>query len=78
MPGSPVKIVDQAKHWDGSTMHFSFTGKMGVFTAPLRGTVIVTDKDVTIEAELPALLKSFIPEKQLEAGLEQRVKGLLT
>lgn len=78
MPGSPLQILDQTKHWDGSTLHFSFTGKMGFFTAPLRGTVLVTDRDVTIEADLPPLLKNFIPEKTIEAGVEQKVKGLLT
>jgi hypothetical protein len=78
MPGSPIQIVDQTKRWDGSLMHFSFTGKMGFFTAPLRGTVLVTDKDVTVECELPALLKNFIPEQKIEETMKSRVKGLLT
>ena len=78
MPGSPLKIVDYRKSWDGSLMHFSFTGKMGFLTAPLSGTVLVTEKDVTIECELPALLKSFLPEQKIEEGLKSRVRGLLT
>jgi hypothetical protein len=77
MPGSPLQIVDQQKRWDGSTMHFSFTGKMGFFTAPLRGTVIVTEKDVTVECDLPPLLKSFIPEQKIEEGVKSQVRGLL-
>jgi hypothetical protein len=77
MPGSPLQIVDQDKRWDGETMHFSFTGKMGFFTAPLRGSVIVTDKDVTVECDLPPLLKSFIPEQKIEEGIKSRVRGLL-
>ncbi len=78
MPGSPVKIVDHRKHWDGSLMHFNFTGKMGFFTAPLRGTVLVTEKDVTVECELPALLKSFLPEQKIAESVKSRVRGLLT
>lgn len=78
VPGAPVKITDQTKHWDGSTMHFSLTGKVGFFSAPLKGTVAVTDKDVTIDCELPELLKKFIPEEKVKAGIEGQVKGLLT
>lgn len=77
VPGAPVQIVDQQKKWNGSTMHFSFTGKMGIFTAPLKGTVAVTDKDVTIDCDLPPLLKSFLPEDKLQASIESRIKGLL-
>ena len=29
---APIQIVDQQKRWEGDTMHFSFTGKMGFFT----------------------------------------------
>jgi Putative polyhydroxyalkanoic acid system protein (PHA_gran_rgn) len=78
MPGSPLQLLDQQKHWEGTTMHFSFTGKMGFFTAPLRGTVLVTDKDVTVEVDLPPLLKSFIPEQKIEESIKSRVRGLLT
>jgi hypothetical protein len=78
MPGSPLQIVDQQKRWEGTTMHFAFTGKMGFFTAPLRGTVLVTEKDVTVEMDLPPLLKTFIPEQKIEEGIKSRVRGLLT
>jgi len=78
VPGSPIQIVDQQKRWEGDTMHFSFTGKMGFFTAPLKGWVLVTEKDVTIECELPGLLKQFMPEDKLKATIESRVRGLLT
>lgn len=77
LPGSPIQVLEQQKSWSGDTMNFSLTGKMGMFTAPLRGTVTVTDKDVTIECELPAILKNFIPEQKIQAGIESRVKGLL-
>ena len=76
--GAPVQIVDQEKRWEGNTMHYSFTGKMGFFTAPIKGWVQVTEKDVTIECELPELLKKFMPEEKVRATIESRVKGLLT
>jgi hypothetical protein len=77
-PGTPVQIVDQQRRWEGDTMHYSFTGKMGFFSAPIRGWIQVTEKDVTIECELPDLLKKFMPEEKLKAGIESRVRGLLT
>jgi hypothetical protein len=77
-PGMPIQIVDQQKRWEGDTMHFSFTGKMGFFTAPLKGWVLVSEKDVTVEVELPGLLKQFMPDEKVRAQIESRVKGLLT
>lgn len=77
-PGSPVQILDQQKRWEGDTMHFSFTAKMGIFTAPLKGFVEVTEKDVTVDCELPGILKSFMPEEKVKAQVEGRVRGLLT
>lgn len=77
-PGVPIQIVDQEKRWEGDTMHFSFTGKMGFFSAPIKGWVYVTEKDVTIECELPGILKQFMPEDKLKTSIESRVRGLLT
>jgi hypothetical protein len=78
-PGAaPIQIVDQQNRWEGDTMHFSFTGKMGFFTAPIKGWVLVQEKDVTIEVELPELLKKFMPEEKVRSSVESRVRGLLT
>lgn len=74
----PIQIVDHEKRWDGDTMHFAFTGKMGFFTAPIKGWVQVAEKDVTIECELPGFLKQFMPEEKIKASIESRVRGLLT
>ncbi len=77
VPGAPIKISDQHKQWEGDTMYFSFTGKMGFFSSSLKGFAHVTDADVTIDIELPAILKSFMPEENVKAQIETRVKGLL-
>ena len=78
LPNSPVQLVDQQKRWEGDTMHFQFTGKMGFFSAPFQGWVQCTDKDVTVEVDLPPILKQFVPEDKIKAQVEGRVKGLLT
>ena len=77
-PGTGIQIVDQQKEWKGDTMYFSFTGKMGLFSTPLKGWVEVKEKEVTVECDLPALLQKFVPEDKMRAGIETRVRGLLT
>ncbi len=77
VPGAPIKISDQHKQWEGDTMYFSFTGKMGFFSSSIKGFAHVTDADVTVDIELPALLKSFVPEEKVKAQIESKVKGLL-
>ena len=72
----PVKIVDPVKTWDGNTMTFSFRGKMGLFGATVHGTVLVNEKDVTIDVELPGMVKKFVAEDKIRAALETKAKGL--
>ena len=72
----PIEVVNPQKSWDGSTMTFTLTAKMGFMHAPIKGTVLVTDKDVTIDADLGFLENLITPKAKAE--LETRVKGLLT
>ena len=58
-------------------MDFSFDAKVGVVRTPIKGFVDVTDKEVTVDADLGWLERLF-PGKQTQAALEGRVKGLLT
>jgi hypothetical protein len=75
-PLVPVQVTNERREWQGSTLVFSFTAKMGLLSAPIKGTVAVTDRDLTIDADLGLL------EKLLGGGMSQavegRVKGLLT
>ena len=73
----PVAVSDVDRRWDGSTLHFSFTGRMGIFSAPIRGYVQCAEHDVTIDVELPGMLKHFVPEEKVKQQVEGRVKGLL-
>lgn len=73
----PIQIVNEQKSWHGSTLSFSFTAKMGILSTPVRGTVEVTDKDVTVDADL-GLLGKFLPAQKAQAAVESRVRGLLT
>jgi hypothetical protein len=59
-------------------MNFGFTAGMGPITAPIHGTVEVTDTEVIIDIELPGFLKSFLPEERVRSEVQTRVRGLLT
>ena len=73
----PLRIVNEKRVWQGSTMTFSFDAKLGLISTPIKGFVDVTDRDVTIDADL-GLLEKLFPVKQARAVLEGRIKGLLT
>jgi hypothetical protein len=75
--GLPVQLVDQQRSWQGSTMTFSLTTKMGFISTPIKGTVEVTDRDITIDADL-GVLERFIPAERARDLISTRVRGLLT
>ncbi len=75
--GLPVKIVNEQRNWQGSTLMFSFNAKMGLLSSPIKGIVEVTDKDVTVDADL-GLLEKILPLSKARSSIESRVKGLLT
>jgi hypothetical protein len=72
----PVKLVDPQTSWQGSTMKFSLTAKMGFISSPIKGTVEVTDQDIIIIADL-GVFERFIPESKAKEMLTAQVHGLL-
>jgi hypothetical protein len=74
--GLPVMLSDQQKSWQGNVMTFSLTAKMGFISAPIKGTVEVTDRDITIDADL-GILERMIPAKTAQEMLTTRIRGLL-
>lgn len=77
MPMGPIEIVDQHKSWSGTTMRFSFVAKMGFLKSPMSGTAEVTAKDITLDFELPGILKNVLPEEKVRTAVQGRVAGLL-
>ena len=72
----PVRLVLEHKNWQGSTLSFSLGAKMGLVSTPIRGTLEVTDRDVTIDADL-GILERFIPAKTAREVIGNRIRGLL-
>ncbi len=73
----PIQIANESRKWTGSRMDFSFDAKVGIVSSPIKGFVDVTDKEVTVDADL-GWLERLIPAKQTQAAIEGRIKGLLT
>jgi len=72
----PVKVAIQQRTWQGSTLTFALTAKWGLLSTPIKGTVEVTDHDITVDADL-GLLNRFVSEKTARAVVGERIKGLL-
>jgi hypothetical protein len=73
----PLTVTTPQKNWNGSVMNFSLTAQMGFLKNPITGTVTVTDKDITIDADL-GFLSRLMPEEKVRTTVESRVRGLLT
>ena len=74
--GLPVRLVVEQRSWQGSILSFSLTAKMGLLSTPIKGTVEVTDQDITVDADL-GLLNRLVPEKTVREVIGNRMKGLL-
>jgi hypothetical protein len=72
----PVKLVVEQRSWQGSTMSFLLTAKMGIISTPIKGTVDVSDKDLTIDVDL-GMFNRFVDEKSAQQMIGNRIKGLL-
>ena len=72
----PLQIVNERRSWNGSKMDFSFDAKFGIISTPIKGFVDVTERELTIDADL-GLLEKLLPAKQARAVLEGNIRGLL-
>lgn len=77
LPG-PLRISDVQKSWTGDQLNFSLTAALMGAASPIKGSILVTDRDVTIDADIPALLAMLLPEKKIEEAAAKGIKGLLT
>ena len=73
----PIQFVDERRSWQGSTLKFSISAKMGFINTPMKGTIEVTDTNITIDADL-GLLERLIPAAKARASVTSRIRALLT
>jgi putative polyhydroxyalkanoic acid system protein len=73
-----VTLKDFTKAWTDNVLKVSFWAGKGFLGAAISLTVTVDETKVAIDLELPAMLKAFLPETQIEEGIKARVTPLLT
>jgi hypothetical protein len=71
-----VRLVVKQKSWQGSTLSFQLSAKMGLLSTPIKGTVEVTDHELIVDADL-GMLNRLLPEKTIQEAIGGRIKGLL-
>ena len=71
-PGT-VEFTGVEKRWEGTTMSFSLFVAIGPLRSPIRGVAFVTERDITLDIDLPKVLTAIMPERTIES----RVRGLL-
>ena len=74
--GLPVRLVVKQKSWQGSTLSFQLSAKIGLMSSPIKGTIEVTDSELIIDADL-GMLNRLLPEKTIQDMIGNRMKGLL-
>lgn len=74
---APIQFVEEQRNWRGSTLSFSISAKMGFVSTPIRGTIEVTDRDITINADL-GLLERLIPAAKARESITSTIRRLLT
>ena len=74
----PLRMSNVRKQWNGSTLDFSLSaGVGGAIAVPINGSIIVTERDITIDCALPAFIDRLLPESGLKAGVQAAIRGLL-
>jgi hypothetical protein len=76
--GGMVELVDRKQSWNGSSMDFSLTARVGFISLPISGMVVIDEINVTLHCELPALAKNFLGEEKIQADLDRRVRAILS
>ena len=72
----PVKFVEERRSWQGSTLTFSLSAKVGPVSNPINGTIEVRDKDLIMDIDL-GFLERLIPATKARDSISTQIRGLL-
>lgn len=72
----PVQLHDQRRAWEGNKLVFSLVAKMGLMSTPIKGTIDVSDRDITIDVDL-GMWERLIPAAKVREAVTTRIRGLL-
>lgn len=74
---SSVRLANRRRGWSGPRMDFSLTARVGFISMPIAGKVIIDDLNVTVHCDLPAVVKTFVGEDKIRAGVERKIRAML-
>jgi hypothetical protein len=72
----PIQLIQMHRAWQGNTLTFSLVARKGLLRTPIKGTVEITDRDITFDIVL-GFLERLIPAAKARQVLTNRVRGLL-
>jgi len=76
MFSGPIQMTDVQKEWSGSRLIFSLMAGRGIAKVPIKGWILATDTDITIDCDLPAFIEKLLPES-VRSNVQSAVRGLL-
>lgn len=76
--GGSVELIERARRWEGPLMDFALTARVGFISLPIEGRVLIDEITVTIVCELPPLARTFLGEEKIRAGVEDKVRRILS
>ena|SRR3989339_1763865 len=71
-----ITVIDPYKEWDDNIMRFSFSVQKLIFTLDFSGTIIITDQEVIGEAEVPAMVSTFVSEDRIKEVIKKKFNEL--
>ena len=75
--GASFQVTEKRQSWNGSVMSFSFVGKLGFVSLPIAGTLTVDDVNVTVNLDLPPMVKNFVGEEKVRTIVDENVREML-
>ena len=76
MFSGPIQMTDVKKQWSGPRLNFSLMAGRGIARVPIKGWILVTDTDITIDCDLPQFLEKLLPAS-VRSSVQSAVRGLL-
>jgi hypothetical protein len=71
-----LHMSDFQKQWDGSRLVFSLMAGLAAVRVPIKGWILATDTDITIDVGLPAFIENLLPQS-VRSNIQTAVRGLL-
>lgn len=77
----PVQLENEIRAWAsnpaGDTLTFSALVRYGFIAVPVAGSVVVDDRNITLETELPGAVKQFIGEEKVRGAIVKKLSSQL-